>query len=140
MPINKLLLAFFLFAFSSLSGYASSLPPDVSHALAAIPTVTGQNVSQRMKSCKITFADGSWVEKQTVAIPQIGALAGDTILDVYINIPPMPGDDRPEAKPIYNGLLAQWIIRNNRAIPISGWAKTLQQSPQPIRSAGWMNC
>jgi hypothetical protein len=132
--------AFFLFALASLPGYAGSLPPDVSRALSAIRTVTGQNVLQRMKSCKITFADGAWVEKQTVAIPQIVSLAGDTILEVYINIPPMPGDDRPEAKIIYNDLFAQWIIRNNQAIPISGWAKTLQESPRPIRSVRWLDC
>lgn len=136
----RLTFALFLFFFSSLPGYAGSLSRAVSRALSAIPTVTGQNVLQRMKSCKITFSNGSSVEKQSVAIPQIGSLAGDTILEVYINIPPMPGDDRPEAKIIYNDLFAQWIVRNNKAIPISGWAKTLQESPRPIRSAHWLDC
>lgn len=129
-----------LFALASLPVQADSLPPEIRRALAAIPTVTGRNVLQRMKLCGITFADGSWIEKQTAAIPQIGSRVGDTILEVYINIPPMPGDDRPEAKVIYNGLFAQWIIRNGKPIPISGWAKTLQQAPIPIRSERWMNC
>lgn len=136
----KYTLAILLFAFASLPTQAGALPPEIKRALAAIPTVTGQNVLQRMKSCGITFADGSSIEKQTESHPQIGSIVGDTILEAYINIPPRPGDDRPEAKVIYNDLFVQWIIRHNKAIPISGWAKTLQRTPAPIRSDRWMNC
>ena len=133
-------IAIFLLVFAPLSVHAESLQPNVKRALTAIPTVTGQNVLQRMNSCGITFSNGAWYEKQTEARPHIASLAGDFVLEVYINTPPMPGDNRPEARVIYNDLLARWIIRNGKAIPISGWAKTLQLAPIPIRSAQWMNC
>jgi hypothetical protein len=129
-----------LFILVSLSAQAASLSPNIKRALAEIPTVTGQSVLQRMRICGMTFAEGTWIEKQTVANPQIGSLAGDTILEVYFNIPPMPGDNRPEARVIYNDLLARWIIRNGKAMPVSGWAKTLQESPIPMRSTQWLNC
>lgn len=129
-----------LLAVVSLQATATGVSSEIKRALASIPTASGQNALQRMRSCGITFADGSWIEKQTEAHSKIGAQAGDTILEVYINVPPMPGDDGPEARTVYNDLFAQWIIRDDKAIPISGWAKALQQSPVPLRSSSWLNC
>lgn len=108
----------------------------VRQTLANIKSVVGYSVLDRMKACGITFADGSSAEKLTQDNANLGVHKGDIMLDVYINIPPLPDQD-PAA---YSDLLARWAISRGVAKPMSGWAESLQNKPTPIGSMTWMNC
>ena len=130
-------IAVVLAASMSLTAFAGTLEPAVQNALRSIHTVTGHSAWDRMKSCGIKFADGSWIETADVDQPQIGARKGDLILEVYLNVPPIPGDDRSGP---YTDLVARWIIRNGRPNPESAWAKEIQNKTRPLKSAAWLNC
>lgn len=127
----------FLLLFTCLTTSADDLEPAVKHALKSIHTVTGESALNRMRSCGISFSDGSWIEKADYDQPTIEAHKGDLILEVYINVPPMPTDQQTY---IYNDLLARWVIRKGQSIPESGWAKWIQNKPRPLQSISWMNC
>jgi hypothetical protein len=89
-----------------------------------------------MQACGIKVASGSSLEIASMDYPSIGALKGDGILEVYLNIPPLGGAESS----IYQGLLARWIIHNGVAKPVTAWAEKLENSLQPIGSMVWLNC
>ena len=95
-----------------------------------------------MRSCGITLADGSWIEEATSDYPDIEAQKGDLILEAYIDVPPMPGDNRNKnyTDLIYTNLVARWVIRQGVSYPESGWAGTIQNKPRPMRSNMYLNC
>lgn len=135
--MNKPTLVAILAVLVSHSAFSAIPAAAVRKALSAIPAVTGETVWERIRSCGITFSDGSWIERAIQDQPSIGARAGDLILDVYINVPRLPGDHNIEA---YRDLLARWVIHAGRAAPKSRWADTLQNKAPPIGSDAWLNC
>ena len=89
-----------------------------------------------MQACGIREASGSSLETATADYPSIGALKGDGILEVYLDVPPLNGGD-PAA---YRGLLARWVIHKGVAKPVTNWAEKLETAPAPLGSMAWLNC
>lgn len=66
-----------------------------------------------------------------------GARKGDIMVDLYFDVPTLPGDDRDST---YRDLRAGWYLRDGVPIPVNGWAKNLQDKRPPIGGPAWMNC
>jgi len=108
-------------------------------ALDRIPSIAGGSILDRMKRCRARIERSSaYVNMLPMDEANIGGKAGDLSLQVLFSIPPLPGDEK-HLDP-YTGLSAIWLIRGTEAIPVTGWAKTLQTTPAPIGSVVWMNC
>lgn len=135
--MTKSAVAAILAVLVSAPAHSDMSAPAVRQALSTIRTATGGRVLERIRSCGITFSDGSWIERATQDYPSIGARAGDLILDVYINVPPIPGDHDIG---VYRDLLARWVIHAGRAVPKSRWADELQNKTPPIGSDVWLDC
>ena len=116
--------------------YASKPDKAVFDALSHIKSAAGTSVLDRIDACGITFADGSYAEKATANYPSEGIHKGDLIVEIYINVEPLPDQNRVA----YTDLLARWAISHGVAHPVAGWADWLQNKPAPIGSAVWMNC
>ena len=115
---------------------AASPSKDVRASLSRIHSAAGGSVMERIQACGIKFADGTYQEIATSDIPDIGAHKGDVILEIYIDVPPMPGGTASA----YKGIVARWVISKGVARPDTGWAHWLQEKEIPIGSADWMNC
>jgi hypothetical protein len=106
-------------------------------ALAPIPAASGRTVLARINQCGIKIQrNTSWIASETLDQPQIGARAGDEVIQVVMDVPPMRGDEPS----LYRDLTARWIIRDGKARPDTGWADQLQNKPAPFGSPTWMNC
>ncbi|HEX7965332.1 MAG TPA: hypothetical protein VF651_06405 [Gammaproteobacteria bacterium] len=116
--------------------WAASPGKDVKASLGKIKSVAGGSVLSRIQACGIKFADGSYQEAAVSDIPDIGAHKGDVILEIYIDVPPMPGGTASA----YRGIVARWVISKGVARPNTRWAQWLQEKEIPIGSADWMNC
>lgn len=116
--------------------YGVTPDKDVKASLAKIRSAAGGSVMSRLQSCGIKFAVGSYQEVATSDTPSVGAHKGDVILEIYIDVPPMPSGDADA----YKGLVARWVISKGIARPVTGWAHWLQEKVVPIGSADWMNC
>lgn len=125
-------------AMSLLTSPAYAAKPDkaVRDALSRIQSATGMSVLDRIDACGITFADGSYAEMATADYPAEGIHKGDLIVEIYINVEPLPDQDRAA----YTDILARWTVSHGVAHAQAGWADWLQNKPAPIGSAVWMNC
>lgn len=116
--------------------YAAKPDKAVRDALSHIKSAAGTSVLERIDACGITFADGSYADKATADYPSEGIHKGDLIVEIYINVEPLPDQDRVA----YTDLLARWTVSHGVAHAQAGWADWLQNKPAPIGSAAWMNC
>jgi len=110
---------------------------NILNALDHIPSAVGISVRGRIENCHIKIQRGtSLIDTRQTALPALGARPGEEILQIAIDVPPLPGDDAS----IYKDLSATWIVSDGHARPANGWANWLQNKPQPIGSDVWMNC
>ena len=122
---------------TSASGANQQEWSQIKKRLENIKAADGSSIENRITACQIKIdRDASWSEAADHDYPQIHAIKGDTIIEIFIDIPLLPGQN-PEA---YRGLVARWVIHNGEANPESGWANQLQNKPPPIGSSAWMNC
>jgi hypothetical protein len=106
-------------------------------ALTKIPSADGGTVLSRIRSCGLKIhKSASWSGTEPIAVSQLGARAGDLVVQIVFDAPPLPGDDPT----LYHDLSALWIVRNGKPLPEGGWADWLQNKPPPIGSISWMNC
>ncbi|MDE1940265.1 MAG: hypothetical protein KGI68_14685 [Alphaproteobacteria bacterium] len=101
----------------------------VAKALDGIPAVIGVSVLKRINECHFAILkDQSFVETRNVAWPQYNAKAGQTVLQVMIQLPLYKGLRPEDNKP----MPAVWLIDRGKATPLSHWAVSLQNSPYPM--------
>ena len=113
----------------------------ISKALDGITTPLGISVLKRMERCKITpEKPNSWIDNLTVAKPDYGAKAGDTIVMVKLDFPPMPVVGPGTAAPPITGQAGLWVISKGVPTPISQWAISLQKRTVPLAHDSWLNC
>lgn len=100
----------------------------IAKALDGIPSA-GMTVLTRISRCHFTvLKNTSFVETRTVAWPQYDAKAGQTVLQVTIQLPLYKGEAPADNKP----MPAVWIIDHGKATPLSHWAISLQNHPFPM--------
>ncbi len=101
----------------------------IAKALEGIPSAAGMTVLTRIDRCHFTILkDDSFVETRAVAWPQYDAKAGQTVLQVTIQLPLYKGEAPADNKP----MPAVWIIDHGKATPLSHWAISLQNHPFPM--------
>lgn len=108
---------------------------DVSNALKGIYTRAGDNVLERLNSCKIKpDKTASWVEFLSADKPEYGAKKGETVVLLKMDFPATAN------YPGQKGLSALWILGHNKAMPVSSWAEMLQTRPVPFAPNYGMKC
>ncbi|MGA7712619.1 MAG: hypothetical protein WCA81_12005 [Rhizomicrobium sp.] len=113
----------------------------VSKALDAIQTPLGISVLKRINRCEIVpEKQNSYIDNLTVENRDYGAKAGDTILMVKLDFPPMPITGPTAPPPRLMGQPALWVISHGQASPISQWAISLQKRTVPLAHDSWLNC
>ena len=101
----------------------------VAKALAAIPSAAGMTVFQRIDRCHFAILkDQSFIDTRNVAWPQYDAKAGQTVLQVMIQLPLYKGELPADNKP----MPAVWLIDHGKPTPLSHWAVALQNHPYPM--------
>ena len=68
------------------------------------------------------------------------AKAGDTIVMVKLDFPPMPVTGPAAPPPRLMGQPGLWVISHGQATPISQWAISLQKRTVPLAHDSWLNC
>ncbi len=113
----------------------------VSKALDGIATPVGVSVLKRLGQCKIVpEKQNSWIDNLTAPNRDYDAKAGDTILMVKLDFPPMPVSGPGTAAPPITGQAALWVISKGVPTPISQWAISLQKRTVPLAHDSWLNC
>jgi hypothetical protein len=101
----------------------------VAKALEAIPTAAGMSARERIDRCHFMIEkDASFVETRSVAWPQYDAKAGQTVLQVTLQLPLYKGEPTADNQPVK----AVWIVDHGKATPLSRWAISLQNKPIPM--------
>ena len=101
----------------------------IAKALDTIPSAAGMTVLKRIDRCHFAvLKDASFIETRTVDWPQYDAKAGQTVLQVTIQLPLYKGEAPADNKP----MPAVWLIDHGKATPLSHWAISLQNSPFPM--------
>lgn len=131
------LISTLVLSYISIQAAMSADSDPVVSVLKSIPSAAGVSVYTRLKTCKIRIQHNvSWLDTKVFDIPDKQIRAGDTVLQIIIDVPPLPGDTQG----LYKDLTARWTIRNGKAYPDKGWAEQLQNKSRPIGSSAWMNC
>jgi len=113
----------------------------IAKALDGISTPIGISVLKRLERCKITpEKQNSWIDNLTTPNRDYDAKAGDTILMVKLDFPPMPVSGPGSVVPPITGQPGLWVISKGVPTPISQWAISLQKRTVPLAHDSWMNC
>lgn len=115
----------------------------VSKAIDGIPTAAGVSLKKRMDACKMTIhPEASWMETRAVAWADYGAKPGQTVVKLVFDIPPVPPQPGPGAKPNppQKNVSAIWVLDHGKATALSTWAKALQDRPVPLGYDASNNC
>ncbi len=109
----------------------------VAKVLDTIPSAAGMSVLKRIERCHYTvLKDSSFMETRAVAWPKYDAKAGQTVLQVTMQLSHFAGETPADAKPVS----ATWIIDHGKATPLSDWANALQNHPLPMGYDTRTNC
>jgi hypothetical protein len=130
--------AAFLAAFATGAGAAADAQwKEIAKALDAIPSDAGLSVGKRIERCKFKIEkDASSIDTRPVDRPEFGARAGQTVLQIILDIP----TGASAAQAAVRRTPAIWVIDHGKATPISAWAISLQQGPVPMGYEAWLNC
>ena len=129
-----------------LAAPASAAPvtdyKQVDKALDSIPTAAGISLKKRLVACKIVVhKDTSSIETLTAPAPDYAAKPGQTVLKVFMDLPPPPKQSGPSLpQPAQKNVQGIWIIDHGKASAVSSWADVLQNRPVPLGYDESNNC
>ncbi|HUO97898.1 MAG TPA: hypothetical protein VMU01_04485 [Rhizomicrobium sp.] len=111
--------------------------------LDGIQTAAGISLAKRLASCNIVLhKDQSSMETLTAPKPDYGAKAGDTVLTLVLDFPPVPKQVGPSLPaPQQKNVKAIWIIdKTGKTTALSAWANVLLNRPVPLGYDASNNC
>jgi hypothetical protein len=133
----------------ALSGLPAAAAPvtdwkQIDAALASIPTGAGISLKKRLANCKIAVHhDTAWMETRPAGWPEYGARPGQTVLRILMDMPPVPRQPGPAGlvpNPPSLNVPGIWVLGGGKAVPVSAWARALQERPVPLGYDASKNC
>lgn len=103
-------------------------------ALSAIPTAAHMTAWQRIQGCRMRI-DRRTSEVTTAVYPiaRLDVRAGDTIIDVLVDLPRPPGFDPATDDPsLLKDVALRWIVHAGKARPDTGWATAIQTATASV--------
>jgi len=114
----------------------------IDKTLDGIQTAAGISLKKRLVACKIVVhKDTSTMETLTAPAPQYDAKAGQTVLKVVMDFPPIPKQPGPSLPaPQQKNVTGIWVLDRGKASAVSAWADVLLNRPVPLGYDESNNC